>query len=402
MKNSLVAVLSLTAGVVTAEPGTPSLASVTTDADDGHVKLVYSLPGSEAAIVTLAVTAGGKTYEVGETVGAVNRRVEPGEGLVLHWYPKREIPAGVYAADDLSFQLKAWSLATPPDYMAVSLLDPSCVRYYASSNAVPGGVADSRWKEDWMLLRRIPAKGVTWRAGCAANDYCWNASEQTADRGFQALRYVTSTADFYLGVYEVTQAQYMRLSGGVNPSAVQKGHFTAQMPHYALHQTDWKWHPAEQVTWTLADTAVTKLAEASGLGFSLPTADDWEFAARGETQWGTYNGSPHDPTHISPIGVNYQVQDAYYGGSQADGKHPEYACHLPVGQKRPNKYGLYDMVGNVGEWCSGWFDAGQTKRPIKGGDLHMSGEGLGVGYTRGMAAGTANFKYGFRVACTIP
>lgn len=402
MKKLLISAWVLSAFAVIADPGTPSITSVSTEAEDGHVKLVYSLPGSEAAIITLAVTTGGKTYEAGETVGAVNRRVEAGSGLELHWYPKREIPAGVYAATDISFSLKVWSLSTPPDYMAVSLRDPSCVRYYTSSNAVPSGVSDVRWKEDWMLLRRIPAKGVTWRAGCAANDYCWNVSEQNATNGFQPLRYVTSSSDFYLGVYEVTQAQYMRLSGGVNPSAVQKGSFQTKAKHYALHQTDWKWHPAENITWMLANTAVTKLATASGLSFCLPTPEEWEFAARGETQWGTYNGSPHNPTCIAPIGVNYQTQNTYYGGAMDAGMHPEYACHIPVGQLRPNKYGLYDMVGNVGEWCAGWFDAAQTKRPIKGGDLHMSGEGLGVGYTRGLSADTANFKYGFRVACAIP
>lgn len=380
-----------------AAPGTPAITSVASNAEDGHVELVYSLPGSEDAIVTLTVMAGGQTYEAIHAVGAVNCRVAAGTGRTIHWYPKQELPAGTYAAGGIEFNLKAWSLSTPPDYMAVSLLAPSCVRYYVSTSAVPGGVQDSRWKEDWMLLRRIPAKGVTWRAGCAASDYCWNTSEQTSANGFQSLRYVTSTADFYLGVYEVTQAQYMRLSGGANPSTVIQSSFETTASHYVLHQTDWKWHPAETVTWVLATNAVAKLAAASGLGFDLPTADDWEFAARGETAWGTYNGAPHNPTVLSPIGVNFQVQNSYYGAS-----HPQYACHLPVGQKRPNAYGLYDMVGNVTEWCSGWYDAEQTLRPKKGGDLHMSGEGFGVGYTRGASAMSASHLNGFRIACTIP
>jgi len=401
MKHLIFSSLAFLSAALFAAPGTPSLVSVDASSADGSVKLVYSLPGSEAAIVTLAVTAGGKTYEGVRAVGAVNCRVAVGTGNTIVCYPKEALPAQVYAAGGLSFQLKAWSLSTPPDYMAVSLLAPSCVRYYVSSNAVPGGVQDVRWKEDWMLLRRIPAKGVAWRAGCAADDYCWGASEQTAANGFQALRYVTGTADFYLGVYEVTQGQYMRLTDGVNPSVVQQASFTSSMKHHARHQTDWKYHPVESVTWTLATNAVTKLATASGLGFGLPTADDWEFAARGETQWGTYNGVPHDPTHIKPIGVNYQAQNEYYGGAMNE-QHPQYACHMPVGLKRPNKYGLYDMVGNVTEWCAGWFDAGQTTRPKKGGDVHMSGEGHGVGYTRGAGENAADFRNGFRIACTIP
>ncbi|HNX36575.1 MAG TPA: SUMF1/EgtB/PvdO family nonheme iron enzyme, partial [Kiritimatiellia bacterium] len=102
----------------------------------------------------------------------------------------------------------------------------------------------------------------------------------------------------------------------------------------------------------------------------------------------------------SPIGVCFQVQNTYYGGAQ-NVAHPQYACHLPVGQKRPNAYGLYDMIGNICEWCSGWFDAGQTLRPVRGGELHMSGEGLGVGYCRGKTASLVSAEYGFRLACGI-
>ena len=401
MKNLLFSSLIVLAGALWAAPGTPAITSVATDPVDGHVVVTYSFPGAESAVVTLAVTAGGVSREACQAVGAVNRRVAPGADHVVHFYPKRELPSGTYAPDALSFKLTAWSLATPPDYMAVSLLAPSCVRYYVSADTVPGGVGDARWKEDWLLLRRIPAKGVTWRAGCASQDYCWGAGEQNATNGFQPLRYVTSPADFYIGVYEVTQGQYMRLANGANPSRIVQASFTSAMNHHARHQVDWKWHPAEQVSWTLADAAAASLAAASGLPFGLPTAEDWEFAARAGTQWGTYNGAPHNPTCLAPIACNFQTQNAYYGGAQ-NVQHPQYACHMPVGELRPNAYGLYDMVGNVGEWCAGWFDAGQTTRPIKGGDLHMSGEGLGVGYTRGMAPGTTNFKYGFRLACAIP
>ena len=401
MKHLLTAAILIGAGAAWAVPGTPVVTSAALEPGSRTMKIVYTLPGDEAAVVTLTATVGGRTYDVVHAVGAVNSRVAAGAGRVIHWTPADDVPAATYDPSAISLNLKAWSLSTPPDYMAVSLLAPSCVRYYVSADAVPGGVGDARWKEDWLLLRRIPAKGVTWRAGCASQDYCWGSGEQNATNGFQPLRYVTSPADFYIGVYEVTQGQYMRLANGANPSAVVQSSFTSAMNHYARHQVDWKWHPAEQVTWTLADAAAASLAAASGLPFGLPTAEDWEFAARAETQWGTYNGAPHNPDRLRPIACNYQTQNAYYGGTQ-NVQHPQYACHMPVGELRPNAYGLYDMVGNVGEWCAGWFDAGQTTRPIKGGDLHMSGEGLGVGYTRGMAPATANFRYGFRLACAIP
>lgn len=73
-----------------------------------------------------------------------------------------------------------------------------------------------------------------------------------------------------------------------------------------------------------------------------------------------------------------------------------------VEMKRPNTYGLYDMIGNICERCSGWFDVAETLRPVRGGELHLSGEGLGVGCCRGKTASYAEAKCGFRLACAIP
>ena len=405
MKTSILALLAFAAGAALGAPGTPVVTSVSEANGDGCVTVTYTLPGEEAAIVTMSATVGGVVREPITLVGAVNSLVQPGTDLKICWNARVDLPADAYAANALSVTLTAWSPSTPPDYMAVSLMRPACVRYYTSSNAVPGGVGDRRWKEDWMLLRRIPAKGVEWRMGCTASDYCWNTGETTnPNYGWTPTHYVTSTADFYIGVYEVTQGQYRYLANGATPSRCGQGSFASlsKASHRTVHETDWKWHPVEQVSWTSASNAVDMLTTESGLSFCLPTEEQWEFAARGETQWGTYNGSPHNPDHIKPIGVCYQTQDSYYGGDQAGGNHPNYADHMPVGLRRPNKYGLYDMIGNIREWCSGWHDDDHTLRPVRGGELHMSGEGLGVGYRKGLSAGTTSGNLGFRVACAIP
>ena len=403
MKKILFSAVLCAAVSAMAEFGTPTVTSIVPDASNRTVSVTYSLSGDEPAIVTMTVTTGGKTYDAVSVVGDVNCRVSVGAGKTVTWHPQDDIPVGTYDVNALSVQLKAWSTSTPPDYMAVSLLAPKCVKYYVSSNAVPGGVLDPRWKEDWLLMRRIPAKGVAWRMGCASSDYCWSVSEQNDTYGFQPLHYVTNAVDYYIGVYEVTQGQYKRLANGAEPSTVGQNAFSSlsTASHRILHQTDWKWHPVETVSWAMATNAVATLAVASGLSFGLPTQEQWEFAGRGATQWGTYNGAPHNPDHISPIGVCYQVQNTYYGGAQ-NVAHPQYACHLPVGSKRPNAYGLYDMIGNICEWCSGWFDVAETLRPVRGGELHMSGEGLGVGYCRGKVSTLNDYRYGFRLACTIP
>lgn len=406
MKTFLLASVACIAAIAVANPGTPVVSSVSEADGNGCVTITYNLPGAESAIITMSVTAGGATLEPKTLVGDINKLVAPGTDLKICWNARADLPGALYAANDIGVTLTAWSPSTPPDYMGVSLRCPQCVRYYASSNAVPGGVGDRRWKEDWMLLRRIPAKGVEWRMGCVAGDYCWNVNEQAStDNGtWMPTHYVTSTADFYIGVYEVTQGQYRYLANGATPSGCGKDSF-ANLPnatHRTVHETDWMWHPVEKVTWTMATNATETLATNSGLPFCLPTEEQWEFAGRGETQWGTYNGSPHNPDHIKPIGVCYQTQEAYYGGNKASGAHPNYADHMPVGLLRPNKYGLYDMIGNAREWCSGWFDEANGLRPLRGGSLHMSGEGLGIGYSNGRTANTVHEYNGFRVACAIP
>ena len=415
MKISILALLAFAAGAAFCAPGTPVVTSVSEVNGDGCVTVTYTLPGEEAAIVTMSATAGGVVREPVTLVGAVNSLVQPGTDLKICWNARADMPNALYAANDLDVTLTAWSTSTPPDYMGVSLLCPQCVRYYASSNAVPGGVGDRRWKEDWMLLRRIPAKGVEWRMGCTVNDYCWNTGEW-ANYGWTQTHYVTSTADFYIGVYEVTQGQYRYLANGATPSAIGQNSFAnlPNAPHRTLHETDWQWHPVEHVKWTMASNAVAQLATSSGLPFDLPTEEQWEFAARGETQWGTYNGSPHNPTHIKPIGVCVQVAWGYYAdirdgaswysGLNVSGTHPNtYDC-IPVGLLRPNKYGLYDMIGNAREWCSGWYDEAKALRPIRGGSVHMSGEGHGAGCRFGLGENAVDGPgfCGFRVACAIP
>jgi len=147
MKKLLFSAMLFAAVSARAALGTPTVTAITPNASNRTVSVTYSLSGDEPAIVTMTVTTGGKTYDAISAVGAVNGLVPAGSDNTVTWHPQDDLPAGAYDANALSVQLKAWSISTPPDYMAVSLLAPKCVKYYVSSNAVPGGVLDSRWKE---------------------------------------------------------------------------------------------------------------------------------------------------------------------------------------------------------------------------------------------------------------
>jgi formylglycine-generating enzyme required for sulfatase activity len=131
---------------------------------------------------------------------------------------------------------------------------------------------------------------------------------------------VTISKPFYLGKYEVTQAQWVAVLGD-NPSKFAG-----------------KDHPVEQVSWEDAQNFIRRLNQKTGTDkYRLPTEAEWEYAARASTATPYFN----DEAQLA--------QYAWYGE-----KHNTGTTH-PVGQKKPNAWGLYDMYGNVWEWVQDWY-----------------------------------------------
>ena len=194
---------------------------------------------------------------------------------------------------------------------------------------------------------------------------------------------------FYIGRFEVTQAQWNAVMG-TNPSYF-KGDDN---------------RPVEKVSWHDAIEFCDKLSAMTGKKYRLPTEAEWEYAARG--------GQQSDGTKYA--GSNTISDVAWYHDNSYNlgASHPDYGTH-PVGSKMPNGLGLYDMSGNVWEWCSDWYDedyygfspivnpqnlAGdEANRVLRGGSWRSHARDGRVSIRFSVASGNQENGIGLRIVC---
>lgn len=136
---------------------------------------------------------------------------------------------------------------------------------------------------------------------------------------------VTLTNNYYLGKYEVTQALWQAVMGS-NPSKFKGANLPVENVFYYEDQDN-------------CMEFIKKLNRITGKNFRLPTEAEWEYAARGGKKSKGYQYS----------GSNNLADVAWYGDNSNDRTHP-------VGTKQPNELGIYDMSGNVCEWCQDWYN----------------------------------------------
>ena len=174
--------------------------------------------------------------------------------------------------------------------------------------------------DDNAEVREYTVGGVTFRM-IRVEAGTFQMGSTTGDSDEQPVHSVTLSADYYIGETEVTQELWTAVMGN-NPS-----YFTSDSKL-----------PVESVSWNDCKTFITKLNALTGTDFRLPTEAEWEFAARGgnKSKGYTYSGS-------NAIG------DVAWYTSNSESK-----THV-VKTKMPNELGIYDMSGNVWEWCSDWY-----------------------------------------------
>jgi len=318
---------------------------------DGVLTLEYTL--TDDAVVTFDVLCGGDSVGGAAVVGGVLagsdvwKRVaaENGATRTIRWRP--DFWEG--SADGFTAQVTAWALDNPPDYMVADISTHAVAgsqRYYPGADFVPGGVAGNpRYRQTALLMRKIMAKDVKWTMGAS-----------------DSMRYVTLTNNYYMGVFEVTQSQWAQVKGDYRTGYT--GTFTNVLVREMRPvnnvsycdvrvSTDNVWYKNWEFPAAPHQNSFLGIVRTrTGIDFDLPGEAQWEFAARAGHGAGEWNNGDAD----AAANLNALGRYSDNGGTTSD-----YSCSTNhgtavCGSYAQSDWGLYDMHGNLCEWCLDWFD----------------------------------------------
>jgi formylglycine-generating enzyme required for sulfatase activity len=214
------------------------------------------------------------------------------------------------------------------------------------------------------------------------------ASEELRDSNESPQHKVRVSKPFFIGAYELTQKQYASIMGMIEPR---------------FQGDD---NPMEKVAWDDAVAFFKMLSQREGVTYRLPTEAEWEYACRAGSTTPFYFGAT-----ISANQANYNATGVQENASAPTGK------TMPVGSFPPNAFGLYDMHGNVFEWCQDWYgddyyansppedpkgpDRGDTKM-LRGGAWNVKSFDLRSAAREWATTATRYGMIGFRVVVETP
>ncbi len=223
------------------------------------------------------------------------------------------------------------------------------------------------------MFEMVKVAGGTFTMGASTSDSEADSDEKPAHR--------VTLSGYYIGKYEVTQKQWVEIMGS-NPSYFKGDNL-----------------PVERVSWEDIQEFLRKLNAKTGMNYRLPTEAEWEFAARGGNSSRGYKYSGSD--NIGNV--------AWYDGNSGSKTHP-------VGTKSPNELGIYDMTGNVWEWCQDRFDSNYYSnspssnpkgpssgaiRVLRGGSWFNIARNCRVSRRFHYTPGSRDYYFGFRLAASL-
>lgn len=409
-----------------------------TQADNSRsVTISYRLTGAPA-VVTLDVETNGPNGWVsigGEHIqrvsGDVWKKVSGKETYSMVWRPDLDWPDHVVPEGGARAKVTAWALDNTPKYMVVDItegapVNPEKVRYYPEEEFLPGGLLKNPdYRTTSIVMRRIPAAGVEWTMG--------SVDETGRGANKEMTHKVKLSDDYYMGVFEITQKQWLLITGYnysyfSRPSGQNNVRPAEYVSYSEVRLVCGKDVSGNQVTVDSsapyypndphADSFLGKLRGRTSVAFDLPSEAQWEFAARsgnGEWRWG--DGSLYTGQYsCQNLPGRYQRN----GGTLNDGtwSEPLQNCAETMGTAfagtySSNDWGLYDCHGNIREMCLDGYkldiiaDNGAVcvtaldSFATRGGSYNLPSKDCRSATRSSIAVGLRSSNTGLRVCCPM-
>ncbi|MHC4841911.1 MAG: LamG-like jellyroll fold domain-containing protein, partial [Planctomycetota bacterium] len=337
---------------------------VTSECLDSIVKMNVvglGLPGTRVTDVSALAKC---TTLRGLSLPANAENVEALRSLPLHriGYNDLIVPATQFwRREDELGELRALQ-RTKPLYISIDISSgPASTAYPVDAlTAEPENLrTNNKWKTTHILLRRIPAG--TFTMGTPAGE-----TGRQPERIMETAHQVTLTKDYYAGIFEITKKQWQLIMGGESESEDDDA-----LPHVGVSYLNIRGYTAgagwPKNGYVDGNSFMGKLRMRSGISsFDLPTEAQWEYACRAGTTTAFSFGNTFEEMHKY---ANYREKSSglpieTLAFSKTDMAHDDgYETTGPVGTYLPNDWGLYNMHGNVHEWCLDWITTDLGSEP---------------------------------------